>query len=99
MKDCARIFENEIAPSPANRADGARSFGWQTAGGYLPEALYGTSVFHSGWSGQTVLLDLASKRYAIVLTTRCGDYDRAKRERFAAIAALLSCLLRKGEGA
>ena len=88
-----RLFDRaemaEIEPSKTCRTDGARSFGWQYAGGYLPEALSGSSLFHSGWSGQTVLFDLKSKRYAIVLTTRCGDYDRAKRERFAAIATIL----------
>ena len=55
----------------------------------LPAALFGTSLFHSGWSGQTVLFDLKRRRYAVVLTTRCGGYSRAKRDRFKAIAALL----------
>ena len=78
-----------IAPSPTNRIDGARSFGWQSSGENLPAALFGTSLFHSGWSGQTVLFDLKRRRYAVVLTTRCGGYSRAKRDRFKAIAALL----------
>ena len=79
----------EIAPSPTNRVDGARTFGWQSFATDMPEALFGTSLFHSGWSGQTVLFDLKRRRYAIVLTTRCGDYARAKRDRFSAIAALM----------
>ena len=79
-----------IAPSATNRVEGARSFGWQTASADLPDALFGSALFHSGWSGQTVLFDLKRRRYAIVLTTRCGDYARAKRERLAAIAALLT---------
>ena len=78
-----------IAPSTTNRTDGARSFGWQYAAEDLPETLAGTSLFHTGWSGQTVLFDLKRSRFAVVLTTRCGDYKRAKRDRFAAIAALL----------
>ena len=78
-----------IVPSPANRIDGARSFGWQSAFPNLPDELFGSALFHSGWSGQTVLFDLKRRRYAIVLTTRCGDYARAKRERFEAISALL----------
>ena len=78
-----------IAPLATNRVEGARSFGWQSASADLPDALFGSVLFHSGWSGQTVLFDLKRRRYAIVLTTRCGDYVRAKRERFAAIAALL----------
>jgi len=80
----------EIAPSPTNRIDGARSFGWQSFDENLPDTLFGTSLFHSGWSGQTLLFDLQRHRYVIVLTTRCGDYARAKRDRFAAIAALMA---------
>ncbi len=91
--DGTRIFGAvemaQIAPSPSSRVDGARSFGWQFAADGLPESLSGTALFHSGWSGQTVLFDPVRRRYAVVLTTRCGDYARAKKDRFAAIAALL----------
>lgn len=79
----------QIAPSPAVAFDGARSFGWEYAAPELPEELRGSSLFHSGWTGQTVLFDMRQRRYAVVLTTRCGDYDRAKADRFQAIAALL----------
>ena len=94
--DGKRIFGTAemalIAPAPAVRVSGARSFGWQFADANLPETLFGTSLFHSGWSGQTVLFDLKRCRYAIVLTTRCGDYRRAKKERFQVIEKLiLSC--------
>ena len=78
-----------IAPSATNKVEGARTFGWQSASENLPPELFGTSLFHSGWSGQTVLFDLKRRRYAIVLTTRCGNYKRAKRERFVAIGLLL----------
>ena len=78
-----------IAPSATNKVEGARTFGWQSASENLPPELFGTSLFHSGWSGQTVLFDLKRRRYAIVLTTRCGNYKRAKRERFVAMGVLL----------
>ena len=78
-----------IAPDPSNAVDGARSFGWEYAAKELPKELFGNSLFHSGWSGQTAFFDLKSRRFVVVLTTRCGDYDRAKRDRFAAIAALM----------
>ena len=87
----------QIAPSKTNRIDGARSFGWQYATSELPEELCGTSLFHSGWSGQTVLFDLRFRRYAVVLTTRCGDYNRAKKDRFRAIAALIGCAHETGK--
>ena len=79
----------EILPLQTSRMDGARRFGWQAFAAEMPEELVGTALFHSGWSGQTVLFDVKRRRYAVVLTTRCGDYARAKRERFAAIAALM----------
>ena len=79
----------QIAPSPTNRMEGARTFGWQYAAADLPEALRGTSLFHTGWSGQTVLFDLKRRRFAVVITVRSGDYKRAKRERFTAIGRLL----------
>ena len=83
---------SEIIPLQTSRVDGARRFGWEAFAAELPEELVGTSLFHSGWSGQTVLFDVKRRRYAVVLTTRCGDYARAKRERFAAIAALMGPL-------
>ena len=79
----------QIAPSPTVAFEGARSFGWEYAAAVLPEELRGTALFHSGWTGQTVLFDVKRQRYAVVLTTRCGDYDRAKADRFQAIAAVL----------
>ena len=91
--DGTRLFGDAemalIAPSTTNKVEGARTFGWQSASENLPTELFGTSLFHSGWSGQTVLFDLMRRRFAVVLTTRCGNYKRAKRERFAAIGALL----------
>lgn len=80
---------SEIAPDPQSRIDGARSFGWQSCAPGLPDPFAGTALFHTGWSGQTVLFDTSRDFFAVVLTTRCGDYDRAKRDRFAAAAALL----------
>jgi len=78
-----------IAPSATNRMEGARSFGWMSYTADLPPELFGTSLFHSGWSGQTVLFDRKRRRFAVVLTTRCGNYARAKRDRYTAIGILM----------
>ena len=91
--DGTRLFGSKemllIAPASTNQVNGARSFGWQYVDSGLPEALRGSALFHSGWSGQTVLFDLCKRRYAVVVTTRCGNYSRAKKDRFKAIAKLL----------
>ena len=84
LAECARIFEEEIR-------DGIVHGAAVVAGELDGRTLSGAALFHSGWSGQTVLFDLKRQRYAVVLTTRCGDYSRAKRDRFKAIAALICC--------
>ncbi len=82
-----RTFQ-EIAPDTADRRDGYRRFGWVIADQYLcPEAV-GTSLVHSGWSGQTVFMNFEKNIFTVVLTTRSGDYDRAKAERFEVINQL-----------
>lgn len=58
-----------------------RSFGWVMADQYKPRNSSEKIIYHSGWSGQTIFADIAKKRFVVVLTTRCGDYDRAKQER------------------
>jgi len=58
-----------------------RSFGWVMADQYKPRNSSNHIIYHSGWSGQTIFADIAKNRFVVVLTTRCGDYDRAKQER------------------
>jgi CubicO group peptidase (beta-lactamase class C family) len=71
----------EIMPDRKAHFHGYRKFGWSVYENYLSEEMFGTVLFHSGWSGQTVLFDPAKNMYAAVLTTRCGDYERAKKNR------------------
>ena len=54
----------------------------------MSDSDFGTSLLHSGWSGQTVFMNFGKEMFAIVLTTRCGDYDRAKADRFEPIRQL-----------
>ena len=72
----------EISPDQKIHFDGYRKFGWVIYENLLAEEMFGSVLFHSGWSGQTILFDLSRNFYAVVLTTRCGDYDRAKKDRF-----------------
>ena len=81
-------FREMTTPRTPEGALPERSFGWVVRDEFSPPAASAGTVFHSGWSGQTVLYDWERGRSAVVLTTRCGDYDRAKRDRFA-IAELL----------
>ena len=87
-----RLFDEdsfrECAPDRSRKIDGYRRFGWIISDALLGNFAYGSSLLHSGWSGQTVFLDLEKNFFALVLTTRCGDYDRAKRDRFKTIHTL-----------
>ena len=78
----------EAVPDRRQKYDGYRRFGWGIYENYLAPEMYGNVLFHSGWSGQTILFDLTRDMYGIVLTTRCGDYSRAKKERFAILHRL-----------
>ncbi|MDD4816958.1 MAG: serine hydrolase [Victivallaceae bacterium] len=55
---------------------------------FKPTGFPARTVYHSGWSGQTMIADLENGFFAIVLTARQGDYDRAKRGRFAMLGDL-----------
>ena len=72
----------ECAPDTKHQFDDYRNFGWVITDSYTCPESFGCSLHHSGWSGQTIYLDYKRNIYIIVLTARCGDYERAKRDRF-----------------
>jgi len=72
----------EILPDRKERFNGYRKFGWVIYEPFLEDGMFGSVLFHSGWSGQTILFDRERGMYGVVLTTRSGDYNRAKRDRF-----------------
>ncbi|MFA7186266.1 MAG: serine hydrolase domain-containing protein, partial [Victivallales bacterium] len=66
-----------------------RSFGWIVADDLKPAGFSKQTIYHSGWSGQTIFLDCDADFYAVVLTTRTlNEYDRARCGRFKLIAEL-----------
>lgn len=89
LENGRRIFGEEafreIVPGRVNKSDGYRRFGWVAYDAFMSDIEYGTSLQHSGWSGQTVFMNFKKDFFAIVLTPRCGDYDRAKADRFQVI--------------
>ena len=56
----------------------ARSVGWDMAAEGIPGGLSAQTVYHSGWTGQSVWVDPVSRRFVIVLTNRCGDWTKAR---------------------
>lgn len=81
----ALISPSSFAELSTNRMPAAdmpkRGFCWVIADQYKPANSSDRLIYHSGWTGQTIFADLAKQRFVVILTTRCGDYDRAKQER------------------
>ena len=67
-----------------------RTFGWVSRDENRPTGVSEHAIYHSGWSGQTILADFERKRFAVILTVRTGDYDRAKRDRATLISNLIT---------
>lgn len=57
------------------------AFGWDKEPSFLPKGCSPETVYHSGWTGQTVWMDPVKQRYIIVLTNRFGDWQEAKNGR------------------
>ena len=88
-----RLFDEkdlqEAAPDTRDKTHGYRRLGWVIYDMHLADKAFGTALSHSGFSGQTILFDQKLNKYAIVLTTRFGDYERAKTNRYRIINELL----------
>lgn len=68
-----------------------RSFGFDMSAKLRPAGLSDRTVYHSGWTGQTVCIDPGTGFGGVILTARFGDYARAKTRRRDALAALAAC--------
>ena len=68
------------------------SIGWDMMPDMIPEGLSGQTIFHSGWTGQTLWIDPGTQQFVIVLTNRMREWDKAKYGRKAIAAEVLSAL-------
>lgn len=64
----------------------ARTFGWNASSRL--KNFSDKFIYHTGWSGQSVYIDLENNIFAIVLTVRCSHYPNPSAERkvFAELA-------------
>ncbi|MDD2479064.1 MAG: serine hydrolase [Victivallaceae bacterium] len=63
-----------------------RSLGWVVTDKLKPSGFSNYTIYHSGWSGQTLFIDIEKQIYAVILTTRTlNEYERAKHGRFKII--------------
>lgn len=65
-----------------------RSFGWDMRAAHRPSGLSEQTIFHTGFTGQTICVDPESDFAAVVLTSRTGDHEEAIRGRMRIIEAL-----------
>ena len=68
------------------------SVGWDMMPDMIPAGLSPRTVFHNGWTGQTLWLDPGTERFVIVLTNRMKEWARAKFGRKAIAEEMLSNL-------
>lgn len=66
------------------------SIGWDKMPDMIPAGLSDQTVFHNGWTGQTVWIDPGMNRFIIVLTNRMKEWDRAKFGRKAIAEEVLT---------
>ena len=66
------------------------SVGWDKMPDMIPAGLSDRTVFHNGWTGQTVWIDPGTDRFVIVLTNRMQSWDRAKYGRKAIAEEILA---------
>ena len=58
----------------------------------IPAGLSPRTVFHNGWTGQTLWIDPGTGRFVIVLTSRMKEWDLAKYGRKAVAEELLTLI-------
>lgn len=68
------------------------SIGWDKMPDMIPAGLSAQTVFHNGWTGQTLWIDPDTEKFVIVLTNRMKEWGRAKFGRKAIAEELLTRL-------
>ncbi len=73
-----------------------RSFGWDMGDDLRPAGWSPATIYHTGWTGQTVAIDPARGVFAVVLTNRTGDHERAREVRRDIAAAVAQAVVPSG---
>ena len=74
-----------------------RSLGWYMEDDLRPEGFSPETIYHTGWTGQSVYIDPAQDVFVIVLTNRTGDHEKARHVRKDIAAAVLGHALGRGQ--
>lgn len=76
-------------PEPLSRS--SYTFGWRISGiAQNRSKASKNTIMHSGWTGQSIWIDLEKKEYIIILTNRTGDHSESSQARQKIAELLLS---------
>ena len=77
-QDCfPQSYYDLITTCRFDRESVRRAFCWDMTAGRRPRNLSEQAIFHTGWTGQTLLADPGTGFAAVVLTSRTGDWTEA----------------------
>ncbi len=71
----------ELTTNKCKATNAKRSLGWDMTNTSFPENFSEKSITHSGWSGQSIFIDLEKNKFVIVLTVRNGSHKKGKQLR------------------
>ncbi len=69
--------------------DTIRSFGWDMSPACIPAGLSKRTIYHTGWTGQSIFVDPMTGICGAVFTSRKGDWDEAKNGRKRIMEAII----------
>ncbi len=84
------IYYNLILTCGFEKDGNRRSFGWDMRACNRPQNLSEHTIYHTGFTGQTICLDPEKHFAAVVLTSRTGDHAEAIHGRARIIEKLFS---------
>lgn len=71
------VYYDLITQCAYEKNGARRSFGWDMCEEHRPRNFSDKTIFHSGWTGQSIIVDPATGRGGVVLTSRMGDWNLA----------------------
>ena len=71
------VYYDLITQCAYEKNGARRSFGWDMCEEHRPRNFTDKAIFHSGWTGQSIIVDPAAGRGGVVLTSRMGDWNLA----------------------
>ena len=88
-RESIALMKTRLSPAGCH----PRSFGWNRGDDLRPEGFSQETIYHTGWTGQSVYIDPAQDAFVIVLTNRTGDHEKAMHVRKDIAAAVLGHVL------